>query len=371
MTNERDPIVHVVPYYPPHIGGMENVARTVSEGLAAAGRTVEVLTSTSGPSRAPRVERSGNLTVRRLPTVEFAHLPFMPTLLFHLLRLPRRAVVHVHIAQAYAPEMVWLSSVLRRRAYVAHFHLDVEPSGPLGPIFVAYKRWLLGPILRSAARVIVLSEGSAAFVACRYGVAADRIAIVPNGVAPEFLRSPSERASHDGPFRLLFVGRLAPQKNVARLLRAVAVTTSPVELAIVGDGEDRAMIEELIRDLHLGNVRMVGSRTGADLVAWYRWADAFASPSDKEGGLPLVILEAMASGLPVISTDVPGVTETMGADGLLTAVDPAAMARTIDHLVAHPALAAELGRRAYERASHHPWPVVLSNLEDVYRSVAA
>jgi glycosyltransferase involved in cell wall biosynthesis len=116
---------------------------------------------------------------------------------------------------------------------------------------------------------------------------------------------------------------------------------------------------------------MVGSRTGADLVSWYRWADAFVSPSDKEGGLPLVILEAMASGLPVISTDVPGVTETMGADGLLTPVDPAAMGRTIDRLVGDPELAADLARRAYRRASHHPWPVVLSNLEGVYRSVAA
>ncbi len=371
MTIERDPIVHVVPYYPPHIGGMENVARTVAEGLAEAGRTVEVLASSSGPSRAPRVERRGNLTVRRLPTIEFAHLPFMPTLLFHLLRLPRRPVVHVHIAQAYVPEMVWLSSVLRRRAYVAHFHLDVEPSGPLGPIFVAYKRWILGPILRSAARVIVLTEGYAEFVARRYGVAADRIAIVPNGVAPEFFRSPSERGTHDGPFRLLFVGRLAPQKNVARLLKAIAATTSPVELAIVGDGDQRGALEDQIRDLRLGNVRMVGSRTGADLVRWYRWADAFVSPSDKEGGLPLVILEAMAAGLPVISTDVPGVTETMGADGILTPVDPAAMGRTIDRLVGDPELAAELAHRAYKRASHHPWPVVLSDLEDVYRSVAA
>ncbi len=370
MTNEQAPIVHVVPYYPPHIGGMENVARTVAEGLAGAGRTVEVLASSSGPSRAPRTERNGNLTVRRLPTIEFAHLPFMPTLLFHLLRLPRRAVVHVHIAQAYAPEMVWLSSILRRRPYVAHFHLDVEPSGPLGPIFVAYKRWVLGRILRSAARVIVLTEGYAAFVARRYGVAPGRIAVVPNGVGPEFFQSPSERVSHNGPFRLLFVGRLAPQKNVARLLRALAATTSPVELAIVGDGEDRAMLEDLVTELHLDNVRMVGSRSGADLVSWYRWADAFVSPSDKEG-MPLVILEAMAAGVPVISTDVPGSNETVAGDGLLTSLDPVTMANTIDRLVGDPELAAELARRAYQRAARHRWPVVLSDLQDVYRSVAA
>ena len=370
MTGEPRPIVHVVPYYPPHVGGMENVARTVAEGLSETGRTVEVLASTSGPSRAPRVEHRGSLTVRRLRTIEFAHLPFMPTLLFQLLRLPRRALVHVHVAQAYAPEMVWLSGLLRRRPYLAHFHLDVEPSGPLGPIFVRYKRWVLGPVLRSAARVIVLTEGYAEFVHERYGVAADRIVVVPNGVSEEFFRSPSEPASHDGPFRLLFVGRLAPQKNVTRLLRAMAATTRPVELAIVGEGEERAMLEDLISELHLGNVRMVGSRTGADLVSWYRWADAFVSPSDKEG-MPLVILEAMAAGLPVVSTDVPGSRETIGTDGLLTPVDPEAMASAIDRLSCDPQLAAELSRRARERASRHLWPVVLANLEDVYRSVAA
>ena len=370
MSKQPRPIVHVVPYYPPHVGGMENVARTVAEGLSETGRTVEVLASTSGRSRAPRVERRGNLTVRRLRTIEFAHLPFMPTLLYQLLRVPRRALVHVHVAQAYAPEMVWLSGVLRRRPYVAHFHLDVEPSGPLGPIFVAYKRWVLGPVLRSAARVIVLTEAYAEFVHQRYGVAVERIVVVPNGVAEEFFRSPSERAGHDGPFRLLFVGRLAPQKNVARLLEAIAATTRPVELAIVGDGEERALLEGLISELHLGNVRMVGSRTGDDLLTWYRWADAFVSPSDKEG-MPLVILEAMAAGLAVVSTDVPGSRETIGTDGLLTPLDPAAMASAIDRLACDPQLAAELGRRAYERAGRHLWPLVLANLEDVYRSVAA
>src|ERR1700738_2701859 len=92
-------IVQVVPYYPPHIGGTEVVAQAIAEGLARDHR-VEVLTSTSAPTQAPHFERTGNLRVRRLRTVEFAHTPFMPTLPIHLARIPRRAVVHVHMAIA-------------------------------------------------------------------------------------------------------------------------------------------------------------------------------------------------------------------------------------------------------------------------------
>jgi phosphatidylinositol alpha-mannosyltransferase len=348
---------------------MENVTKTIAEGLAEH-RPVEVLTSRSGPSTSPAVERRGNLVVRRLHTIEFAHLPFMPTLLFHLLRLPRPAVVHVHIAQAYVPEMVWLSSLLRRRPFIAHYHLDVEPSGRFGPIFVAYKRLVLGRVLRSAARVIVLSPDQAEFVVGRYDVEPGRVVIVPNGVATEFFREPVWPDGTDDPLRLLFVGRLSPQKNVSRLLRAMAAVTQDVELVIVGEGEQRPLLGRLLAELGLDNVQLVGAKTGPELVDWYHWADAFVLPSDKEG-MPLALLEAMAAGLPVIGTDVPGIADTIGTDGLLAEPDPAALAVAIDRMVTDRILRAALAKRSYRRGQEHGWLRVLETLQDVYGSVAA
>ncbi|HEY2667168.1 MAG TPA: glycosyltransferase family 4 protein, partial [Actinomycetota bacterium] len=287
-----DFVVQVVAYFPPHLGGMEVVAEAIAENLAEHG-PVEVLTSSTGAAGALPVERRGNLRIRRLRTLEIEHVPFMPTLLFHLLRLPRRAVVHVHIAQAYVPEMVRLSAWLRRRPYVAHFHLDCDPTGRFGWLFLLYKRWILGGTLRSATRVIVLTPEQGDFVHTRYGVAEERIMVMPNGVRRAFGTQDRASPDHGGPFRLLFVGRLSPQKNLARLLAAIPAMRVPVELVVVGEGEQQAMLEELCRERGLASVRMVGSQTSSQLVEWYRWADAFVLPSDKEG-MPLAVLEAMA-----------------------------------------------------------------------------
>ena len=360
-------VVQVVPYYPPHIGGMENVARVLAEGLAE-NREVLVLTSRSGPVPAAQVERRGMLVIRRLLTFEFAHLPFMPTLLGRLIRLPRRAVVHVHLAQAFVPEMVWLAGLIRRRPYLVHFHLDVEPSGPLGWIFVAYKRWILGPVLRAAAAVIVVSPDQPAFITSTYGVPPEKIEVILNGVGPEFYLEPRVARGHDGPFRLLFVGRLAPQKNVSRLLRAIAAVSVPVEVVIVGDGEERAALDKQRTELGLDHVRMVGAQVGPDLVGWYRWADAFILTSDREGR-GLVLLEAMAAGLPVVAGRVQGVIDTVGDDGILVEPEPAALAGAIDRLAADPALWADLARRGSQRAAQFPWTTLLGQLETLYERV--
>src|SRR6185436_2062177 len=117
---------------------------------------------------------------------------------------------------------------------------------------------------------------------------------------------------------LLYVGRLSPQKNVARLLDAVARTRRPLRLTVVGDGEQRTMLERRARDLGLTDVVFAGPRLGTDLRDAYAAADAFVLPSDREG-MPLVALEAMAASLPIIATDVPGNTELLGAVGLLAA----------------------------------------------------
>lgn len=366
---EKALVVQVTPYYPPHLGGLENVAKAVAEGLAQHG-PVLVLTSRSGSIPGPKIERRENLVIRRLFSLEFAHVPFIPALLPRLLFLPRRAVVHVHIAVAFVPEMVWLASLVRRRPYVAHFHLDVAPSGYFGPIFTAYKRFILPGVLRAAAKVIVLSKDQGALLRARYRVAPERIVVVPNAVGADFFCDPTQSPSHSGPFRLLFVGRLAPQKNVALLLRSMAEVTGSTELVIVGDGEQRAMLQDLLAELNLPNVRMIGPKTGDDLIAWYRWADAFVLTSEKEG-MPLVLLEAMAGGLPVIGTDVPGISDTVGADGLLASEDPKAFAREVDRLAGDPKLWGNLARRSYERGRQYEWSEGIKTLEEVYEGILA
>jgi len=329
---------------------------------------VEVLTSMSVPFPALRSARDGNLRVRRLRTLEFAHVPFMPTLPFHLARLPREAVIHVHVAVVYAPEVAWLYCKLLRRPYIAHFHLDVDPSGTLGPLFVLYKRFVLGRVLRSAVRVIAVSPDQPEFLMRTYRVERDRIELIPNGVGSEFFLGPRAAPAGDRRFRLLFVGRLSPQKNVSLLLNALAAMTQPVDVTIVGDGEERPMLERMVADLGLTNVKLVGAKMGQDLVEQYRRADALVLTSLKEG-TSLVLLEAFAAGLPVVATDVVGVRDTVGDDGLLVTPDPAALAESLDRLVADPELWYELACRSAKRAGQHPWTTLLEHLQNLYDDV--
>lgn len=366
------PVVMVTSVYPPHLGGLENVVQGLADALALT-RPVDVLTTTSGAGDAPRSERRGRLGVRRYRSLEVAHTPLAPGLLAGLMRAPRSAIVHAHVAQAFTPEAVWLTSALRRRPFIVHFHLDIDASGPAGWILPVYKRLVFGPVMRAARRVVVLSEEQGAFVRERYGVRPERVVVVPNGVARTGAADPAERTGvgddDEGRLRLLYVGRLASQKNIPRLIDAFARVTEPVSLAIVGDGEDRPWLERAIAERGLTHVRVVGPRREGALAAWYRWAEAFVIASDKEG-MPLVVLEAMAAGVPVIGTDVPGTRELVGGVGLLAEPDPAALAAAIDRMAREPALRADLSRRSRECAARNTWESRLAVLEGVYAEVA-
>ncbi len=371
-TQQRHVVVQVSSFYPPHLGGVENVAQTLAEHLAER-HEVHVMTTTCGSDKAPVRENSSGVSVRRFSGFSVAHTPISITLALRLLTVGRRSILHVHTAQAFIPEVVLAVSILRRRPYIAHFHLDVDPSGRLGVLLAGYKRWILAPFLRQAAAVVALSPQQADFLESHYRVEPERITVIPNGVHPRFYRARDRSESQSAPthkLRLLFVGRLEEQKNVLRLVDAMADVSAEVELVIVGDGELRDEISRRIEVLGLTGVRLVGAARGNQLVQWHCWADAFVLSSDKEG-MPLVLLEAMAAGLAIVAADAPGTREIVDGVGLLTEPNPESLAAAIDRLAADPALLTSLSARSANRGTNFDWRSSVSRLERLYDSVAA
>lgn len=361
-------VVQVSASYPPRIGGLENVAQMIARRLARRHR-VEVLTTTVGSSDAPREERVDGVRVRRARGFTAAHTPIAPGLLIRLLRLPREAIVHAHFAQAFVPEVVWLSSWLRGRSYIAHFHLDADPSSLLGLLLPAYKRLVMGPALRGAHTVIVLSASQAEFVQRRYGVHAERIRVVPNGVPDAFYAIPrAEQGEPVTPLQLLFVGRLDTQKNPVRLLDAITELGDLVELVMVGDGELRGEVERLVDERGLTNVQLVGSLRGEELRAWYAWADAFVMPSDREG-MSLSVLEALGAGLPVVATDVPGNTELLSDVGLLVPPTAGGLREGLRSVAEDPALRLALASSSRAAGRAASWDRQIELIEEIYDSV--
>ncbi|MCB1254937.1 MAG: glycosyltransferase family 4 protein [Austwickia sp.] len=162
----------------------------------------------------------------------------------------------------------------------------------------------------------------------------------------------SGRADHGGPLRVLSVGRLVPQKGGPVLIDALNLLAKrgiAVVARIAGGGPLDADLRAAVRRLGLADrVEFLGPVAQEDIVAQYHWADVFVLPSFQEG-LPVVLMEAMATGLPVVTTQIAAVPELV-ADGDMGRVVPAGRADLIaDALAAEAALGVagrhEQGRR--------------------------
>ena len=356
-------IAQVAPYYPPHLGGMQIVAASLAECLAVDNR-VRVFTSRVGATRALRFEVDRNLVVRRFPAIEVANTPIFPTALPFLLALPRRAIIHVHVTQAFTPELAAMGSLLGGRPLVAHYHMDVDPSN-YPRLLSVYKRRILAPILRRARRVLVLDDSQASLIHEWYEVPADRIKVLENGVDARFYSKQETKPINARPYRILFVGRLSGQKNVNRLLDAVSLITRPVELVIAGDGAERDDLERRASTTDPSGIKFVGRQTADALVQWYRWADVLASTSDREG-MPLTFLEAMAAGVPIVGTDVPGTRETLAGVGMVVPPNAAALAGALQSLADNEAQRREMAIAGRSRVAGRSWSSVSARLEEIY-----
>lgn len=366
ITPTRPEIVQVISYYPPHLGGMENCAAQIAEGFAERGYAVSVYTSNIGYSHGS--VGPSQARVHYLKALEFAHTPIIFSLFFHLLALPRRALIHLHISQAFSPEVVYAVSKLRGIPYAAHLHLDVDPSGPFGFLLGPYKRVFLRRVLKSAAKIICLSEPQKKLIAAKYSLPLESVVVIPNGVAKKYFVG--QKTTENAIPRLLFVGRLAPQKNLSLLIKAVAQMKESILVDIVGEGEEREAIEALIEQYNLQNVTLHGKKAGEDLLALYRSADLFVLPSLKEG-VSLAMLEAMAAGLPIVASASPELRQLLGECGLfIQNPTPGNYARALDLILRDKKTLHRLKDLSVQKARLYSWDTVLDALEKVYEELS-
>jgi glycosyltransferase involved in cell wall biosynthesis len=206
----------------------------------------------------------------------------------------------------------------------------------------------------------------------------ERSHVIPHGANSDLFRpfdrvAARARLAVTGNPLVLGIGRLTPKKGFGNLIRAVAhIRTGAPRLVIVGDGPERRPLEELARSLAPGQVDFVGIKRRQELAAWYAASDVVVVPSmplrgDIDSG-PVVLMEAMASGRPVVSTRVgmaPDVIESE-VNGLLLDTDhPRTMARAIEIAIENSGRWGLAARATFE--SIGDWSRVARQLEDVYR----
>lgn len=206
----------------------------------------------------------------------------------------------------------------------------------------------------AAADLIAVPTSFAARTFIDRGVAAERLVVNPYGVNLDAFSPPPPRAP-GGPVRVLFVGRVGLRKGLAALLNAAKRLGSGIDLRLVGplEAEAAAMLAGAP-----DSVTVVGPVPGSALPAEYRAADIFCLPSLEEG-LPLTLLQAMASGLAAVVTPETGAQDMMesGIGGLIVpSGDGAALAEALARLAGDAETRIAMGRVARQRvAAGHGW----------------
>jgi D-inositol-3-phosphate glycosyltransferase len=338
-------VLVVCHYYPPHVGGIEEVARAEARGLAAQGLSVTVLTSRPAARRATAAADPGVRVVRVRAFNIFQRFG-VPFPLFFPVSLARRSwtevrradVIHVHDTLYLSSWVVALCCHLRHKPMVVTKHVAVV-AHPWRSVALA-QRLVYGTVGRFVCRwaqIVFYVNSAIRDSLVSGGTLPARLAPLPNGVdlvafAPA--ESATERRALRQRFDLppdsplvLFVGRLVPKKGYRQLVEAAERQNEWIAV-LVGDGET---VTRTLRVLPCG----VRDRDSVRLL--YRACDVFALPSRSEG-FPLTVQEAMASGLPVVTTDDPGY-DMYGLDPGLVALLPADSPRLneiITDLVADP-----------------------------------
>lgn len=200
--------------------------------------------------------------------------------------------------------------------------------------------------------------------------------LVPNGV--ELVRfTPVERPQNPS-VKVLFIGRLIPRKGFHYVIRALprvrAATNVPFELEVVGSGTMREHLDGLASQLGVSHLlKYVGTIPYHALHRAYQSSDLFVLTSESEG-MPCVLLEAMACGLPVVATDVAGNREVVsqGVNGYLVGVeDTESLAQALVALIRDPALRERMGRESRRLVQSYDWRDIVRRYEAIFREVIA
>lgn len=369
-------IAEVTATFPPYNAGTGNVCYHNSVELAKLGHDVSVYT---GLKSNLKTENSKILSIKYLkPLFSVGNAPFLP----QLLALKDYDVVHLHYPFFFGAEFVYLNSVLKNSKYVLTYHNDVISDGLFGLFFKIHKHTLMKLILGRAEKIFVTSidycKNSFLSELCERNP--DKIVEIPNGVDIEKYNPKNDgsiirkRLNIEDKKIILFVGALDKPhffKGVDILLESFnKICNSNYHLIIVGDGDLKQNYIEKANKLGVNSqVTFAGRVSDEDLPLYYATSDVTVLPSTTMGeAFGLVLVEAMATGKPVIASNLPGVRSVVddGKNGfLVTPGDSESLASKINNLLTDDELCSIFGIAARTKVEEkYNWVNIARDLED-------
>lgn len=284
-------------------------------------------------------------------------------------------VVHVHepfastltLTALHASHQMSIPSVATFHAFASDtpFSIPRLASACARPLLARFQ-WLAGRI--------AVSQAAHQF-ASRYFPGKYRE--IPNGV--DLTRFSTEVQPldqfQDGKLNILYLGRMEPRKGLRYFLEAVPAiraSYSDTRFIVVGDGKERSELEQVVRQQGWADVIFTGFAPGADLPHYYASCDIFCAPSTGGESQGIVLLEAMASGKPIVASGIDGYREVVqqGATGwLVPPRDSQALAQGICRLLSDAQLRAQMGMAGRKRAEEYSWPVIAQRILAYYQTL--
>lgn len=358
-------VVLIVTLFPPEwIAGTEIATYNVAKNLAVNKHETHVVTSRD--KQFPEMEKKDNFFIHR---VSFERIRIIGVIGFWyriLLEIKKinPDIVHIQAISAALPGL--FSKILLRKPYVIWAQgSDVYLPGK-------FTKLISKTVMKNASVVIALSEDMKRKINDIY--TGKNIIILPNGIELEAFKEVYARKQyHKTGKTIIFVGTLRPVKGLNYLIKAMSIIhkkSSDVNLLIVGDGPDREKLQTLVQDLNLQDCIFFAGRVSNDKIPEYMaQADIFALPSLSES-FGIVNIEAMASGLPIVTTNVGGLPEIVknGENGFVVeSKNPEAFAEKILLILNNSELEEKISERNREKAKEYSWDKVVEKLICIYK----
>lgn len=354
-------IIQVLPYF--CFGGAETMCENLTYALRTLGHEVTVVSLYNEHTPISQRMEAAGVSIRYLDKKLGLDLSMIPKLTA-IFREEKPDVVHTHLdVIKYAVPAAKLAGV-RRCVHTVHSVAHKEAEGRLQKLsnrFFYHSGWSVPVALSREVQQTILEL---------YGLPEGAVPVVMNGIDLSLCVPKKDYAMAD-PWSFVHVGRLDTPKNQERLLRAfrkVLDAHPRARLTLVGDGDLRTRLEALTAELDLGDA-VIFAGMQENVRPFLAEADIFVLPSDYEG-IPMTIIEAMGTGLPIVATAVGGVPDMLEdqQSGLLVPCDTQAVADACARLAEDQTLREKLGRAALADSVRFSAQTMAKAYLDIYQN---
>lgn len=378
-------IAEVTSTFPPYKAGMSNVAYYNAWALTTLGHDVTVFT-TKYKTGTSHVDEYPFKVQRLSAWFKYGNAGILPQLFY---KLPKYDIIHLHYPFFGGAEIIYFLDKIKDLNLIVTYHMDVVGEGLMSKFFQWHRNNVTPKILDRADKIIVTSYDYAqnSNIKERLAVEPEKFVEIPIGVN-ELLFKPRyrdkdiiEQYDLHGKKIILFVGGLDKAhyfKGINILIQAVKKLNArdDFRVVIIGEGDLKQTYQSMADSLGLGRKIIFAGFVPDDLLPkFYSVADMLVLPSiDKSEAFGIVSLEAMASGVPVIASDLPGVRSVVDKKKTGLLVKPGNvdnLANMIEYLLKNPRIAKEYGKAGREKVlQKYTWDKITKQLDDVIKSIS-